>query len=110
MIQRLINSKNFVAFLLTAATGMALYFYMPFTDENPFLRLMAIRAPLVFQGVKWSYNLFLFSTPYIVYSILLSGLLHLCIESPPEDHGGALAALPRSAPAAGCFSRCRRGA
>jgi hypothetical protein len=41
MIQRVLNSKNFVAFLLAAATGMTLYFFMPFPEGNPYLRLIA---------------------------------------------------------------------
>src|SRR5260370_8200299 len=35
---------------------------------------MALRAPLVHEGLFYSYNLFLFTTPYIAYSIVLSGL------------------------------------
>jgi len=34
MIQKILNSKNFVACLLAAATGMTLYFRVPFPDEN----------------------------------------------------------------------------
>jgi hypothetical protein len=74
VIQRILNSKNFVACLLAAATGMALYFEVPFPAENLFLRLVALRAPLVRDGLFYSYNLFLFTTPYIVFSIVLSGL------------------------------------
>jgi hypothetical protein len=74
VIQRILNSKNFVACLLAAATGMVLYFKLPFPAENLFLRLVALRAPLVHDGLFYSYNLFLFTTPYIAYSIVLSGL------------------------------------
>ena len=94
MIQRLINSKNFVAFVLTAITGMALYFYIPFPDQNVFLQLMALRAPIVFLGVKWSYTLFLFSTPYIVYSILLSGLYIFALKAHRKITAGRLPQYP----------------
>jgi len=73
MIQRILSSKNFVACLLAAATGMALYFKLPFPAENVFLQLMALRAPLVHEGLFYSYNLFFFTTSYIAYSIVLSG-------------------------------------
>jgi len=69
---------------------MALYFHIPFPEENPFLQLMAIRAPLVFQGVKWSYAVFLFSTPYIVYSILLSGLYVFALKAHRKIRAGRL--------------------
>ena len=74
MIQRIINSKNFIAFLLASATGMALYFLYPFPSSNLFLRVIALRAPLVYRGALSSYTAMLFTTPYILYSILLSGL------------------------------------
>ncbi len=74
MIQRVLNSKNFVAFLLATATGMTLYFVMPFPEGNPFLRLIAVKAPLVSHGARYSYIAMLFTTPYIAYSLLLSGL------------------------------------
>jgi hypothetical protein len=74
MIQRILNSRGFVASLLAGATGMALYFKMPFPAENVFLQLVALRTPVVYEGLFCSYNIFLFTTPYIGYSILLSGL------------------------------------
>jgi hypothetical protein len=94
VIQRLINSKNFVAFVLSALTGMALYFYIPFPDQNVFLHLMTLRAPFVFQGVKWSYTLFLFSTPYIVFSILLSGLYIFALKAHRKIAPGRLPHYP----------------
>jgi hypothetical protein len=94
VIQRLINSKNFVAFVLTAITGMALYFYIPFPEQNVFLQLMAFRAPLVFEGVKWSYTLFLFTTPYIVLSILLSGLYIFALKAHRKITAGRLPRYP----------------
>jgi hypothetical protein len=74
MIQRILNSKNFIAFVLASATGMTLYFLLPFPEGNLFLRLIAAKAPLVYSGAKYSYTVMLFTTPYIILSILLSGL------------------------------------
>ena len=44
MIQRILHSRLFLACLLSAATGMALYFRAPFLEDNIFLRVMAIRS------------------------------------------------------------------
>src|SRR6266566_233998 len=74
MIQRVLNSKNFIAFLLASATGMTLYFLLPFPEGNLFLRLIAVKAPLVYSGAKCTYTVMLFTTPFIILSILLSGL------------------------------------
>jgi len=94
MIQRLINSRNFVALVLTACTGMILYFKFPFPEGNIFLQFMAIRAPIVYLGVKWSYTLFLFSTPYIAYSILLSGLYNFALKAHRKIKAGRLPLYP----------------
>jgi hypothetical protein len=81
MIQRILNSKNFIAFLLASATGMTLYFLLPFPEGNLFLRVIALRAPLVYMGAKYSYTVMLFTTPYIILSILLSGLYIFALKA-----------------------------
>ncbi len=83
MIQRVLNSKNFLAVLLALLTGTALYFKMPWpmtaglvpqTWNEYFLRLIALRDPWTYAGLKVSYHVMLFTTPYIGYSFLLSAL------------------------------------
>ena len=83
MIQRVLNSKNFLAVLLALVTGTALYFKMPWpmttalvpqTWNEYFLRLVALRDPWTYAALKGSYHVVLFTTPYIGYSFLLSAL------------------------------------
>ncbi|MGH9824831.1 MAG: hypothetical protein ACREDR_16500, partial [Blastocatellia bacterium] len=83
MIQRVLNSKNFLAVLLALVTGTLLYFKMPWpmstatvpqTWNEYFLRLIALRDPWTYAGLKASYQVMLFTTPYIGYSLLLSAL------------------------------------
>ncbi len=50
MMQKIINSKNLVAFVLAAATGMTLYFRVPFPETNTFLLVMALRSPSAFEA------------------------------------------------------------
>src|SRR6266487_395730 len=78
-----LNSKNFLAVLLALVTGTALYVKMPWpmttamaphTWNEYFLRLIALRDPWTYAGLKASYYVMLFSTPYIGYSFLLSAL------------------------------------
>lgn len=94
MIQRILNSKNFVAFLLAAATGLALYFRVPFPAKNTYLLVIALRSPLVFYFLKYSYLLFEFSTPYIVYSMLLSGIYIFSLKARRSVRAGTLPAFP----------------
>jgi hypothetical protein len=94
MMQRILNSKNLVAFVLAAATGMTLYFRMPFPEGNIFLRVMALRSPSAFEVLKYSYTLFLFSTPYIVYSVVFSGLYIFALKAKQWIRTGKLHLFP----------------
>ena len=94
MMQRIINSKNLVAFVLAAATGMTLYFRVPFPEGNTFLLIMALRSPSAFEVLKYSYTLFLFSTPYIGYSVVLSGLYIFALKAKQRIRAGRLPLFP----------------
>src|ERR1700738_4513109 len=94
MMQKILNSKNFVACLLAAATGMTLYFRVPFPEDNVFLQVMALRSPSIFFFVKYSYTLFLFSTPYIGYSIVLSGVYIFTLKAGRRIRAGRLPLFP----------------
>lgn len=83
MIQRALHSKNFLAVVLALLTGTALYSKMPWpmsatlvssSWNEYFLRLVALRDPWTYAGLKASYEIMLFTTPYIGYSFLLSAL------------------------------------
>ena len=90
MIQRILHSRHFLACLLSAATGMALYFRAPFPEDNIFLRVMAIRSLSAFLFLKYSYTLFLYTTPYLVYSILLSGVYIFALKTGRRIRAGKL--------------------
>jgi len=94
MMQRILNSKNLVAFVLAAATGMTLYFRVPFPQGSVFLRVMALRSPSAFEVLKYSYSLFLFSTPYVGYSVLLSGLYIFALKAKQRVPAGKLLPFP----------------
>jgi hypothetical protein len=70
MIQRALASKGLVAYVLACATGITLYFRWPFPENDLMLRLISIRAPLIYAGFKYTYTLFLFTTPHIGYRFM----------------------------------------
>ena len=74
MIQRVLASKGIVAYVLACATGITLYFRWPWPKNDLVLRLIELRAPMIYLFFKYTYTLFLFTTPYIGYSLVLSGL------------------------------------
>ena len=94
MIQKLLHSKNLIACLLAAATGMTFYFRVPFPENNFFLELIFLWSRSVFRGLQYSYYLFLYTTPYIVYSLLLSGLYIFAIKFKRRIRPGTLPPYP----------------
>jgi hypothetical protein len=94
VIQRILYARHFLACILAAATGMALYFRVPFPDANLFLRVMAIRSASAFFFFKYSYTLFLYTTPYIAYSILLSGVYIFALKAGRKIRAGKLPLYP----------------
>lgn len=73
MIQRILHSRGFVSALLAMGAGTILYYTHPFPSDQIFLRVAAIRAPRAFLSFEYLYNLFLFTTPFLFFSTVLSG-------------------------------------
>ena len=94
MSQRILHSRHFLACLLSAATGMALYFRTPCPEDNIFLRVMAIRSAPTFLFFKYSYTLFLYAKPYIAYSILFSGIDIFAFKAGRKIRAGKLPLYP----------------
>jgi hypothetical protein len=74
MLRRTLDSRGFVAALLAMATGLALFYRVPFPEHQFFLQVIALRAPHVFASFEWLYWISLFSTPYMIYAAILSVL------------------------------------
>jgi len=74
MIQRILHSRGFVSALLAMGAGTILYYTHPFPSDQIFLRVTAIRAPRAFLSFEYLYNLFLFTTPFLFFSTVFSGL------------------------------------
>jgi hypothetical protein len=69
---RFLESRELLASAGGAITGMAALRLWPFPDENALLGFIQVNAPWLFYGIKLSYLSMLFSTPWIVLSVLLS--------------------------------------
>jgi len=74
MMQRTLHSRGFVSALLAMGTGAFLYYTQPFPTDQIFLRVIALRAPRAFLSFECLYNVALFTTPFMVFSTVLSGL------------------------------------
>src|SRR5579864_5318314 len=94
MIQRVLRSRNPVACVLAAATGFALSIKVPFPEQNLFVELIFLEARWVFLGLKFCYFVSLYTTPYIAYSILLSGIYIFALKVPAKIRPGHLPPYP----------------
>jgi len=95
MILRLLHSRHLAACFLSATTGILLYFRAPFPETNLFLKVMAVRSAAAFLFLKYSYTLFLYTTPYIAFSILFSGMYIFALKAESRTHAGKLPPYPR---------------
>jgi hypothetical protein len=93
-MRRLLHLKNLLACLLAAATGLSLYFRFPFPEDNFFLELVYLWARPAFLGMKFAYVLSLYTTPYLFYSMVFSGLYIAVIKISPPVRPGRLPSYP----------------
>jgi hypothetical protein len=90
-IRSLVEYRFLFSLGLSAACGIVLSSIFPINPANPFLQLIELKRPLVFQMMVWSYNLFLYSTPFIACSMIFS-LLYVHLYT--TELGLAPGALP----------------
>src|ERR1700683_5703572 len=88
MMQRLVHAKNVIPCVLAATTGIILYFRMPFPADNFLIELLFLRARPLFLGLRYCYFVFLYTTPFIVYSILLTGIYIFALKSTQKTRTG----------------------
>ena len=84
LFRPLIEYRLLLSFGVSAACGIVLQGLCPLNDRNPLLQLIALERPSIFHALVWSYNLFLYTTPFIAVSILLS-LAYVHFYAPDID-------------------------
>jgi len=93
-MQRILQSRAFLAAVLAMGTGVFLFYTRTFPDDQVFLRVIAVRAPQAFLTFKYLYYTFLFTTPYLAYSTMLSGLYIFTLEAKRHIEPGRLPLYP----------------
>jgi len=79
-----VPSRRLVSLALSGLLGFGLFKGMPFQEGNSLLQLIFLENSFLFYGIKWSYVAMLFTTPYIVFS-LLSSLVYIFVS---QGRGG----------------------
>src|SRR5579883_943227 len=90
----LIEYRILLSFGLSAACGIILNSLYPIDIANPLLRLVAWERPPIFRGLVWSYDLFLYSTPFLILSMLFSLAYVHIYRKESEQVAGALPPYP----------------
>ena len=96
LTRKLIEYRFVLSLGFSVAAGVVLHSLYPINSADPVLRLIAINRPMIYQSLLWSYSLFLYSTPFIVTSILFSlAYVHFYV-SDLDQGSGHLPAFPAS--------------
>ena len=72
LLHNAIENRLTISLGLSAVCGIVLRSLYPVQTADPMLRMIDLVRPGIYQGFVWSYTLFLFSTPFLVLSILFS--------------------------------------
>jgi hypothetical protein len=90
----LVEHRVILSFGMSMACGIVLESLYPIHDTDPLLRLLALERPAIFHGLVGSYHLFLYSTPFLLFSVLFSlAYIHL-YEPKPDEAAGQLPPYP----------------
>ena len=94
LIRPLVEYRIVLALGLSIACGIVLNSMFPMNTANPLLRLIALERPLIFHALISSYQLFLYSTPFLVFSMIFSLLYVHLYRTELELAAGALPPYP----------------
>ncbi|MCU1226196.1 MAG: hypothetical protein JWQ42_4289 [Edaphobacter sp.] len=91
VVRLLVEYRMLLSVGLSAACGIVLNSIYPINADDPLLRLIAYERPPIFQALVWGYDLFLYSTPFLFFSLMFSlAYVHLY----RKDSELALGVLP----------------
>lgn len=72
MIRAIVDSRLHLSLILSLGTGITLNRRFPFPSGNTILQFILAEKPMIFLAIKYSYETMLFSTPFIICSVLFS--------------------------------------
>ncbi len=96
-MRRVVESRNLVSIVVSAALGLYLLRGWRFPAENNLLQMVLLRKPHLFYGIKYAFIAMLFTTPYIALSILFSFVYIFVMRR--EEEVGARRLAPYVPPA-----------
>ena len=87
MLHAIVRARVLLAMVVAACVGLwGLHLY-PVQTENPFLGLIQLERPFVFQALAYGYATLWFTTPFLAASLVTS-LLAIIVYRYPQTHPG----------------------
>ena len=86
-------NRGAIAVLCGAVVGAALFRRFPFPENEPMMRMVHGQAAWLFYTLRYSWQLMMFTTPALVFSLLLS--FAFVFTRQRERSAGALPAFPK---------------
>jgi len=84
MFRALVHNRLILSFGLASSVGYVLLKRCPFPASNDVLQLIFIEKPWLFEAIRSSYTVMLFSTPLIVFSACFALLYIFALKAEPE--------------------------
>jgi hypothetical protein len=94
IIRPLVEYRVVLSLGFSVACGIVLNSIFPINTANRLLRLVALERPALFHSVVWSYDLFLYSTPFLACSMIFSLLYVHLYRSEQALSAGSLPPYP----------------
>jgi hypothetical protein len=90
IVRPLVEYRILLSLGLSAACGIILNSLYPINQANPLLWLISLHRPPIYLGLVWSYDLFLYSTPFLIFSMMFSLIYVHIYRKEPEQAAGSL--------------------
>jgi hypothetical protein len=94
LLHPLMEHRVLLSLGLSVACGIVLQSLYPVNTADPMLRLISLERPAIYHALVWSYDLFLYSTPFLGISILFSLVYVHLYRGQIERAAGALPPYP----------------
>jgi TraM recognition site of TraD and TraG len=93
-VRMLIAFRAMLSLGFSVTAGIVVGGLYPVDRANPLLRLISLERPEIYLSLYWSYHLFLYSTPFLFFSMLFSLLYVHSYRKQFERAPGALPLYP----------------
>ena len=93
-IDALIEYRFVLSVGLSGAAGIVLRVYFPWPEDNMLLRLVSLQRPSLYKVAEHGYELFLFTTPFLLCSMIFSLLYVHVYRRRMEARAGVLPPYP----------------